>query len=36
MSVGIPNSDLHLYIVYKNDSSLKSIADGGYCAFYST
>ena len=33
-TVGIANSDLHLYIIYVVDSASGFLANAGWCAFY--
>jgi len=35
-TTGIPNSDLHLYIIYVNDPNSSYLANAGWCSFYET
>jgi len=36
MNIGIPNSDLHLYVIYGNDSAHSYLASAIWCSLYST
>lgn len=36
MKVGIPNSDLHLYVIYENNPVSSYLANAGWCSLYTT